>query len=1188
MKRSASTPPRLHGGSSGKGKTLPAGWWEGISSLGSRSIHTLPHHHAQLGSTSSAFYSGQSSSLPHHHAQLGSTSSAFYSGHSSSLPHHHAQLGYTSSAIYSGQSSSSHSTKRPLPSAGKQKKMKGGEVPSKSKRRKTSPNANEDKDYIPITNAAPEGINMDVDDSVMQGIVEQHRQSFMERAFPPIADSPMYASRFQQSAAIQSCRSAVELDYIAYVVQNWGAGINLKTAQPSPQVEKLKKFRRNHPYGTKWVKQYCIEEIMVPGQMCPRKVVRRFGKDGQPGRIVVNRDQLFDAIDEWHRQNGHLGQERTWNYCSSKYYNITQDNVRIYCETCLTCMKKNPVTKNVKGSRKPIRSSYFRDRFQIDLIDFTKLRKRDPFGVLMRWIMTVKDHATGLTYICALPRKTAKCVAYELQKYFGLVGYPKIFHTDNGKEFTAKRILRFLRSMNPNIFAVTGRPRMPRDQGSVENVNKFVKMIIGSILVERRLAGENPNWTEILGSVMSKINSQHGRGKNDVSAFEAVFGQTYDHQFLCSKEEARKCWSIKQYMGVTSDQDFNDYVMNNFIVDSDSEDEGDDDDYFSDDELVEEEMEEVSDAVFDSHLFGEEDESDRKSSQISHQKSPYFPTDTNNLKSPESPPSIKIEKTTVDESDLMSSQISLKSPYCPPNTANLNSPESPPLKAEKASAKSNPYPLLSIADGWVHQQKLPLLHKESDAKDELFCVLQCDKCIGCNRSGYPTIIVGNDKYNDNLVNTTAWFNDGFIHGFTNIVNHDAHTSVMPYGNDGVVVLLVDCFSENEPIHEILPYESSTTHFVSVVFNKSHFVVLYYNLVDQTVLVFDGLRYDLKNWSKHIVRTIKQYGLVPLRDKYNAVPSEHCFDVVVDTTTRSKQRRSAVSKQLTITFEGKNSNPWTVSHDSSYVQSDSFNCGPIACVKVMEIFGATESGTITSIGTNPNHSDETYRSFVMNYYKSRIQLYDSDLKVRLRPLKKDRGSMDVDEYATDLIAAADTRNEAMRLKNAKQEASAEKEILRRGQAAVASGASKGAVVSLHVDYRTNAHAQGLVAIVYDVKNTGGILVCCEHGIITHDGSVKDYWVPADKYRVLAKYDDKIPLTDELHQVRNLVLTGTFNPTDTELPRISYSKLHEIMIGATSPLKRKKGCGCKGGRCGKSCGCKRNGMSCHSGCKCNGNC
>ena len=75
---------------------------------------------------------------------------------------------------------------------------------------------------------------------------------------------------------------------------------------------------------------------------------------------------------------------------------------------------------------------------------------------------------------------------------------------------------------------------------------------------------------------------------------------------------------------------------------------------------------------------------------------------------------------------------------------------------------------------------------------------------------HPTIIIGNDKQNDNLVNTSAWFSDGFIYGFTNIVNHDAHKSVMPYRNDGVVVLLVDC-----PIHEILPYESSTTHFVSV-------------------------------------------------------------------------------------------------------------------------------------------------------------------------------------------------------------------------------------------------------------------------------------------------------------------------------------------------------------------------------------
>ncbi len=69
----------------------------------------------------------------------------------------------------------------------------------------------------------------------------------------------------------------------------------------------------------------------------------------------------------------------------------------------------------------------------------------------MHWVMTLKDHATGLAHICALPRKQAHLIAYKLQEIFGFIGYPKIFHTDNGKEFTAKCVLQFLWNLNPNI-----------------------------------------------------------------------------------------------------------------------------------------------------------------------------------------------------------------------------------------------------------------------------------------------------------------------------------------------------------------------------------------------------------------------------------------------------------------------------------------------------------------------------------------------------------------------------------------------------------------------------------------------------------------------------------------------------------------------------------------------------------------
>ncbi len=57
------------------------------------------------------------------------------------------------------------------------------------------------------------------------------------------------------------------------------------------------------------------------------------------------------------------------------------------------------------------------------------MRKKDVYRVMQHWIMTIKDHSTSLAYLAALPRKTAMFVANKLEKYFGFVGYPHIFHT---------------------------------------------------------------------------------------------------------------------------------------------------------------------------------------------------------------------------------------------------------------------------------------------------------------------------------------------------------------------------------------------------------------------------------------------------------------------------------------------------------------------------------------------------------------------------------------------------------------------------------------------------------------------------------------------------------------------------------------------------------------------------------------
>ncbi len=73
----------------------------------------------------------------------------------------------------------------------------------------------------------------------------------------------------------------------------------------------------------------------------------------------------------------------------------------------------------------------------------------------------------------------------------------------------------------------------------------------------------------MLGSIASAINSQHGRGNNDVSAHEVVYGQKMDHDFLCSKEEACQCWTVPERLKVTNDLEFTEYACENYIIDDD-------------------------------------------------------------------------------------------------------------------------------------------------------------------------------------------------------------------------------------------------------------------------------------------------------------------------------------------------------------------------------------------------------------------------------------------------------------------------------------------------------------------------------------------------------------------------------------------------------------------------------------------
>jgi hypothetical protein len=132
-------------------------------------------------------------------------------------------------------------------------------------------------------------------------------------------------------------------------------------------------------------------------------------------------------------------------------------------------------------------------------------------------------------------------------------------------------------------------------------MNKLVKRILGTLLTEHRLAGDKPNWTEVVGMVAATINSQHGCGKDDVSSFEVMYGQVLTHDMSCSKAEARECWTLPQFLKVTNNAEFAESAAKNYNLDEDFPDAAEEDDstgYFSDEELQDDEKEEVTDDDF--------------------------------------------------------------------------------------------------------------------------------------------------------------------------------------------------------------------------------------------------------------------------------------------------------------------------------------------------------------------------------------------------------------------------------------------------------------------------------------------------------------------------------------------------------------------------------------------------------------
>ena len=89
----------------------------------------------------------------------------------------------------------------------------------------------------------------------------------------------------------------------------------------------------------------------------------------------------------------------------------------------------------------------------------------------------------------------------------------------------------------------------------------------------------------------------------------------------------------------------------------------------------------------------------------------------------------------------------------------------------------------------------------------------------------------------------------------------------------------------------------------------------------TITIVDGLQKPLSTWKPHIVNVMKRCGYFPIESQVK-------FTQLVDDEDGSE----------TLMEKATSGECWAVDGDVLIQQDDGYNCGPIACAKILEIFG----------------------------------------------------------------------------------------------------------------------------------------------------------------------------------------------------------------------------------------------------------
>ena len=392
-----------------------------------------------------------------------------------------------------------------------------------------------------------------------------------------------------------------------------------------------------------------------------------------------------------------------------------------------------------------------------------------------------------------------------------------------------------LKAMNGNIVSVTGRPRKPSDQGSVENINKLVKRVTADLEETERQSGKIPNWTMLQGNVMGIVNKQCGKGIDSVSSYEAVFGMTYDPPIPCSKNQLRKCVTIEDRMKLVQSPCLDKIARRMYKLD-----ECDDDDSTTDSKDIKQKLDFGLETDSDSDLLdGADDLSDDIDSE-QRKGLTKLRTSVNSKKGAKEEKKLETSKdkvvVKVEDKAKMKMKVTKK-------------------RQQKEPIVKKVFRRLSIEDAFKGGKSRKHVW-EGDSYKFVYPSLYCKECCFV---GYHLLMVGDDSYFNDCVNSNRWYETNFIASFAALLAHASHaTSSSP-------IKLIHCQCPGAIIESGMcqTLDASITQVVSIFHGSSHFAVMEADLSEKTIRIFDGLSYKLDTWKPHVVHVLKEQSFLHL-------------------------------------------------------------------------------------------------------------------------------------------------------------------------------------------------------------------------------------------------------------------------------------------------------------------------------------